>query len=90
MADSSLAGRIKIVRNVPIPPKSKGGRPKDRGCNLDIISRMMEGDSIWEIPIAKARSIQASARFKGIKMAAVRLPSGNYVVYREPTKKEAA
>lgn len=47
--------------------------------------RMSEGDSIWEIPFAKAMSIQTSARSKGIKIVAVKLESGNYVLYKEAT-----
>lgn len=46
---------------------------------------MSEGDSIWEIPFAKAMSIQTSARSKGIKIVAVKLESGNYVLYKEAT-----
>lgn len=86
-------GNIQIVRNVPLPAKSKGGRPKNRGCNLDLVMRMSEGDSIWEIPFAKAMSIQTSARSKGIKIVAVKLESGNYVLYKEaqtPQPVEAA
>jgi len=74
---------FEVVKGKDLIPVHRVRRPYNKGKNLDILLKMEPGDSIWEVPYRKVRSLRFSALRRGMKIKARRIPtSERYAVFR--------
>lgn len=69
-----LPYEFNIIRGAT-PPKVEGrGCKAGIGVNINLLKRMEPGDSIWEVPVRKMRSIKDTATRYGIRLKIRKIP----------------
>jgi len=73
-----------IQEGLAAPKITRSGRPLGQGPNIRLLQRMKPGDTLWDIPWAKAESFRASARKVNIKLSIIRVrETGLYTLIRK-------
>ncbi len=79
---------MEIKEGVELPKLRTAGRPKGSGINLRLLKGLKDGQTVWEVPKKKMRSIIVSANYAGIRLMVRRMHDSTryaFKVINEPT-----
>ena len=80
---------IFVERQKPVGKIHGRGRKKGNGDNMRLLARLVDGDSLWDVPRDKKDSIRTSARRAGIKVRVRAIPNTDlYAIERLPWEEQ--